>query len=357
MNMQAEVTRERADFADRIRRQNERLAYLVAAFLILTAALPVTDNDDRVGVLLSGALVLILAVVWFRFLPARAFGDRRVMIFGILAQPTVVVLLAGTGGLTSEYYPFALLLVTTTVFSPRVGHTVVVAAATVVSLVVVGLIVPEAPVALVANVGTRILELVGFALLAAMIGRTLRQSRAAIAARADELDDLRGRAEALSLTDTLTGLYNRRYADETLQRLIADAQRGRVFSIAAFDLDGFKRLNDGRGHAAGDQVLVDFARVLRAGLRGADVAVRMGGDEFMVLLPGTGLAQAILVAERLRAAAREERWGAPEALVTASTGVMQWSEGQTAEDLLQGADRALYIAKRAFKAAGAGGPR
>ena len=223
---------------------------------------------------------------------------------------------------------------------------------------VVALVAPAgSSTALVADLGVWLLETVGFAILAAMIGRTLRASRSAIAARADELDLLRGRAEALSLTDSLTGLYNRRFADDGLKRLIADAHRGRMFSIAAFDLDGFKRLNDTRGHAAGDDVLVDFARLLRAGLRGADIPIRTGGDEFLILLPGTGLAQAILVVERLRAAVREARWGAPDTPVTVSSGIAEWTEGQTVQGLLQSADRSLYIAKRAHKEAAEAGPR
>jgi diguanylate cyclase (GGDEF)-like protein len=358
VSSQAESTRELADYADRIRHQNERLAYGVAALLMLTAAMPVTHEDDRVGVLFTGALVLALSVVWFRVVPAKAFGDRRVMVFGVLAQPCVVLLLTLTGGLQSEYFPFALLLVITTVFSPRVRHTIVVAAVTVVSIAVVAFIAPAASSsALVADLGTRLLETIGFALVAAMIGRTLRASRSAIAARADELDQLRGRAEALSFTDSLTGLYNRRFAEEGLRRLIADAQRGRPFSIAAFDLDGFKRLNDNRGHGAGDEVLVDFARLLRAGLRGADIPIRMGGDEFLILLPGTGLAQAVLVVERLRAAVHEARWGAPDTPVTVSGGIAQWADGQTAEGLLQSADRSLYIAKRAHHAVAEATPR
>jgi diguanylate cyclase (GGDEF)-like protein len=357
MNTQAESARERADYASRIRHQNERLAYGVAAFLILTAALPVTQVDDQVGVLLAGALVFVLSVVWFRLLPATAFGDRRVMAFGILTQPCVVVLLAFTGGVQSEYFPFALLLVVTTVFSPRARHTIVVAAVTVVSVAVVALVAPASDSSVrIDDLSVWLLEIIGFAALAAMIGRTLRASRSAIAARADELDALRGRAEALSFTDSLTGLYNRRFADDALERLIADAGRGRMFSLAVFDLDEFKRLNDSRGHAAGDVVLVDFARLLRAGLRGADVPVRMGGDEFLILLPGTGLAQAILVVERLRAAAGDARWGAPDALVTVSSGIAQWTPGQSAEGLLQSADRSLYIAKRARKAAAQAAP-
>ena len=319
---------------------------------MLTAALPVTHDADRVGVLVTGALVLALSVAWFRILPAGAFGDRRVMVFGIFAQPIVVVLLALAGGLPSEYFPFALLLVIATVFSPRARHTFVVAAVTVLSLAVVALVVPAASFSeLVADLGTRIVETAGYAALAAMIGRTLRASRSAIVARADELDDLRSRAELLSFTDSLTGLYNRRFADDRLDRLIAEARRGRIFSVAAFDLDGFKRLNDSRGHAAGDAILVDFARLLRAGLRGADVPIRAGGDEFLILLPGTGLAQTILVVERLRAAVRQARWGDPDVPVTVSSGIAQWTDGQSADDLLQSADRSLYIAKRAQHAA------
>jgi len=357
MDNRLEATRERADYATRIRHQNERLGYGVAGFLMLTAALPITAEDDQIGVLFAGVLVLVLSIVWFRVVPPRAFGDRRVMVFGILAQPIIVVLLALAGGVGSEYFPFALLLVITTVFSPRVRHTIVVAAATLVSLAVVAYLDASGGATLIADLWLRVLEVVGFAALAAMIGRTLRASRSAIAARADELDDLRGRAELLSFTDPLTGLYNRRFADDALGRLIAEARRGRIFSIATFDLDGFKRLNDSRGHAAGDDLLVDFARLLREGLRGADIPVRMGGDEFLILLPGTGLAQTILVVERLRAAVRQARWGEPDVVVSVSSGIAQWTDGQSGQDLLQSADRSLYIAKRAHHAAAEAAPR
>jgi len=357
MDNRLEATRERADYATRIRHQNERLGYGVAGFLMLTAALPITAEDDQIGVLFAGVLVLVLSIVWFRVVPPRAFGDRRIMVFGILAQPIIVVLLALAGGVGSEYFPFALLLVITTVFSPRVRHTIVVAAATLVSLAVVAYLGASGGATLIADLWLRILEVVGFAALAAMIGRTLRASRSAIAARADELDDLRGRAELLSFTDPLTGLYNRRFADDALGRLIAEARRGRIFSIATFDLDGFKRLNDSRGHAAGDDLLVDFARLLREGLRGADIPVRMGGDEFLILLPGTGLAQTILVVERLRAAVRQARWGEPDVVVSVSSGIAQWTDGQSGQDLLQSADRSLYIAKRAHHAAAEAAPR
>jgi diguanylate cyclase (GGDEF)-like protein len=349
MDPETEISRERAEYAAAIRRQNERLAFGVVAFGALTAALPVTRESDRVGVLVATLSLLALCIVWFRIVPPRAFGELRVVVFGILVQPCVVVLLALTGGLQSEYFPFALLVVTTTVFSPRTPHTAIVAAAAMVGLVVVGLLVPSQ--ALVAELGTRAIELVGFAAFAAIVGRTLRMSRAAIVARADELNELRGRAETLALTDTLTGLYNRRFANDTMTRLIAEAHRGRAFSIAAFDLDGLKRVNDSLGHAAGDEVLVAFSRLLRAGLRGGDVAVRIGGDEFLILLPGMGREQATLIGDRVREAVRDGKWGIPSAVVTVSCGVAEWSDGQSADDLLQTADRSLYGAKRAQQAA------
>jgi len=142
MSAQPEAVRELADYAARIRRQNERLAFVVAALLIATAALPVTADEDRVGVLLGGAMVFVLSVVWFRLVPSHAFGDKRTVVFGVLAQPCLLVTLALTGGLASEYFPFAMLLIITTVFTPRVQHTVVVAAATLVSLALVAAITP-----------------------------------------------------------------------------------------------------------------------------------------------------------------------------------------------------------------------
>jgi diguanylate cyclase (GGDEF)-like protein len=348
MDSQTEIERERAAYAAAIRRQNERLAFGVVAFLMLTAPLPVTRESDRVGVFVCALSFFVLCIVWFRIVPASAFGQLRVVVFGIFAQPCVVVLLVLTGGLQSEYFPFALLLVTTTVFAPRASHTAMVAAAAIVGLVGIALLLPSRE--LVADLGTRSLEVVGFAGFAAIVGRTLRASRSAIAARADELNDLRGRAETLSLTDTLTGLYNRRFADDTLTRLIADAHRGRAFSVAAFDLDGLKRVNDSLGHAAGDDVIIKFSRLAHAGLRGGDVAIRMGGDEFLVLLPGTGLEQATLIGDRVRAAVRDAKWGTPGAMVTVSCGVAEWRDGQSADDVLQIADRSLYEAKRAQQA-------
>lgn len=102
-----------------------------------------------------------------------------------------------------------------------------------------------------------------------------------------------------AVTDSLTGLFNRRYAEANIPRM---AGRGRGLSLLMIDIDHFKAINDGWGHGAGDRVLVEVARRLRAALRPTDLLVRHGGEEFVVALPDTALEEAQVVAERLRGA-------------------------------------------------------
>ena len=145
--------------------------------------------------------------------------------------------------------------------------------------------------------------------------------------------------------DALTGLYNRLAGTRMLEALVADAQAaGKPFSVILADLDHFKRINDSRGHQAGDDALVAVGGILQAGIRGDDLAIRWGGEEFLVLAPGCALAQAIELAGRLRAGVA--RAGIPAAgPVTVSLGVAQLAAGETAGALLQRADEAMYRAK------------
>jgi diguanylate cyclase (GGDEF)-like protein len=164
------------------------------------------------------------------------------------------------------------------------------------------------------------------------------------------LVDLLG-ARSDAAHDALTGLSNRRAASERLDAERRRAgRRGEPLSVLLLDLDHFKRVNDCWGHAAGDRVLVAVAQVLREELRGIDLAVRHGGEEFLAVLPGTGTRQALDVAARLRARiAREPVTLPPDVIlgVTASIGVATLLPGESVASLVARADAALYAAKAA----------
>ncbi len=163
-------------------------------------------------------------------------------------------------------------------------------------------------------------------------------------------------AQRLSLTDPLTGLSNYRYLRESLRREVERASRfGRTIALLALDLDRFKEINDTNGHAAGDAVLAEFARRLRAEIREVDFAFRQGGEEFVVLLPETDAAGGAVVAERLGAAVRRTPVIVVSASgdeppkrvpVTVSIGVAVYPlHGATGAMVLEAADDALYAAK------------
>jgi diguanylate cyclase (GGDEF)-like protein len=161
---------------------------------------------------------------------------------------------------------------------------------------------------------------------------------------------LREKLRTQSLRDPLTGLYNRRYMEDALERLVSLAERtGTATSVLMIDLDNFKRLNDQNGHAKGDAVLRDVAAQLVAALRPSDVVSRYGGEELVVILPSCGLEDAEQKAETLRQ--RIESLGEAHGVaITASIGVATVPETATSPvDVIPLADAALYVAKQAGK--------
>jgi len=155
----------------------------------------------------------------------------------------------------------------------------------------------------------------------------------------------------LAVTDALTGLHNRRYLDNHMKVLFARATaRGRPLSVCITDIDRFKSVNDTHGHDAGDEVLKEVAARIRSTVRGADLACRFGGEEFVVVMPDTDSAAAALIAERLRNIIEQTPFvlkstGA-SLNITASLGIACSRSGaETPEQLLKQADRALYDAK------------
>ncbi|EGY23908.1 GGDEF domain-containing protein [Nitratidesulfovibrio liaohensis] len=159
--------------------------------------------------------------------------------------------------------------------------------------------------------------------------------------------------EQHSLTDSLTAVHNRRYLDTVVAGEISNLN-GSPCSVVILDIDDFKKYNDSYGHVAGDKLLKELAGVLRKVLRETDRLIRYGGEEFLVVLPGTAKAQAIVVAEKLCHAVREEAFslpdGEPARPVTASLGVATMPEdGKEFAAALKAADSLLYRAKRKGK--------
>ena len=154
-------------------------------------------------------------------------------------------------------------------------------------------------------------------------------------------------AEGQALTDALTGLGNRRALEGMLEGM------GRPFALVALDLDGFKAVNDGCGHAAGDFVLATVARRLEGACRTGDAVLRLGGDEFVLLLPGMARADAVLRRMRrvIAAVSKPIPWEGVTLRIGVSAGVILAGEGgdAPADSLLPRADAALYAAKRAGK--------
>jgi diguanylate cyclase (GGDEF)-like protein len=158
--------------------------------------------------------------------------------------------------------------------------------------------------------------------------------------------------ERQALLDGLTGLANRRSVEETLRSEVARARRfDDKLCVVMADLDDFKRVNDTWGHPVGDDGLLMFAHTLRATVREMDVAGRWGGEEFVLVLPGTDAAGGARLAERARTALESRTLdveGEPVRL-TASFGVAELSPTADVADLIAAADSALYEAKRTGK--------
>lgn len=155
---------------------------------------------------------------------------------------------------------------------------------------------------------------------------------------AEQLANVMALLESTSRTDFLTGLGNRRSFDEALTANLAAAKRyTRPLSFAMLDLDHFKGFNDTNGHPNGDRYLKRASIAWRSGLRAEDFLGRYGGEEFAVILPDTGIVQAMVSANRVRMATPEP--------ITCSIGIAQWDGNETAGSLIGRADQALYVAK------------
>ena len=177
-------------------------------------------------------------------------------------------------------------------------------------------------------------------------GIYLQQANARLA---EQLGEHLVAAEEEAATDPLTGVLNRRALERVLDKEIARADSAGMVDtcVLVLDLDHFKAINDTHGHAAGDEALRAFAARIRVQLRQTDHLARMGGEEFVVVLPGAPQTKAVEIAERLRAAVAEAPLvDAPRVRATVSIGIARRYAGETAASLLARADAAAYAAKR-----------
>jgi diguanylate cyclase (GGDEF)-like protein len=157
--------------------------------------------------------------------------------------------------------------------------------------------------------------------------------------------------EKLSVTDPLTGLFNRRFLERRMEEELSRGRRhGHQMTVMMIDLDHFKIYNDQNGHVAGDKALKKAARIVQASVRDIDVVTRYGGEEFCILLPATSKKESLFVADRIRRGIEKDAFtgeeGLPVGRLTASIGIGSYPEdGDTADDLINAADKALYRAK------------
>ncbi len=181
---------------------------------------------------------------------------------------------------------------------------------------------------------------------------TLKRLRRNFSGKIEEMRVLQVRAEELerqAQIDPLTGLCNRRFAQERLAAEAARSERyGHPLTVISFDLDKFKQINDAYGHLAGDQVLMHFAKRLESAIRKSDIAARMGGDEFLVLLPECTTSQIQALVGRLRP--MEAECGGARVPIHFSAGWVGYEKGETTQQFLDRADRLLYAEKRLGKA-------
>jgi diguanylate cyclase (GGDEF)-like protein len=179
----------------------------------------------------------------------------------------------------------------------------------------------------------------------------IRRMQRAMGLHVSALDKMEARTEEvykLALLDSLTGLYNRLCGEQRLAAEVARTQRnGLPLTIIMLDLNGLKYINDKHGHAAGDELLKFFALRMNKAIRGSDLAVRLGGDEFLLLLPECKPDEVRHVLGRLSGLRIEVE--KEEIPVTFSAGWANYIPGERPEELMKRADQILYINKRATK--------
>jgi len=333
-----EVERVLAGGPARYDRVLRALWWLTIAAVTIGIGLTNAFAENRPYIFGIAGVAVAAVLLLHELIPEGRLGRARFVVEAIVATCLVTALVGLTGYGSSPFF-FGYYLVAAAV-ALSMGGRAAVAYAAVASLAYVGLLALDPAAGAyeygdLLRFGLNIGSIWLLAYLAAVFGSEERRTRSAV---------LR-----MSLTDPLTGLYNRGQLNTMLEQEIQRTRRSdRTFSLLMVDLDGLKGVNDQLGHHRGDQVLRSLGGIIQRSIRTVDTAARYGGDEFLVLLPETDPGGALVVAEKIRAGAEalSVTLGREELSASVSIGLVSYPhDGQGMEELLIAADRAMYAAK------------
>jgi len=321
---------------------------LISATLVLSIAVNTGARQLFYVLLLSGLLMIILTALLFNLkgkFHISTWFTAPCMVLGpwlsILLDPTV---------LAGDFVPMIYVAMSIQLCSIllRERMTIVI---TIVQLIAVITLIFITPALRQMNWASLVTFIVFTAVIGVLYGLSNKRQLDEIEKQRNQLILDEAKLRALSVRDPLTGLYNRRYMEETFDREIQRAiRKQQPLSVIMADIDGFKTINDTAGHVLGDKALIKVSSFLMKSIRASDVACRFGGDEFCLILPDCTLEEGIKRANTLRRAIESLDMSSDEGLegFTVSFGVAAMPEdGMTREALLGAADSALYSSKRA----------
>ena len=338
----AERARAAQNYRHAVRRTGLAVVFGIAGVFVVEAVVGATAAD-RPGLLVTAALVMAAGAIWFGLVPHTWFGGMRVFVAAALSELVLLMMVFLTGGLHSFYTGYLVVPAIVLILAGSARQILSLGTLAVAGLAV--LAVWSAGQAPVEGAFSRLLLLAMCIAACAAVALATGRQRTVTTERAAGLADESVAVRSMAMTDALTDLPNRRALHVHLARFVADAARtGLPFSVIAIDIDGLKKVNDSFGHDAGDQLLRNFAKALKEAIRGSDVGLRVGGDEFLILLPRTTEVPAKRVAERLIETAS---MSAAEFRPTRfSYGISTQDPGEYGDDVVGRADAALGSAKR-----------
>jgi len=317
----------------------------IAAVFVVDALLPGTTASDRQGLLVTAALVAAAGTIWFAVVPHNWFGELRVFVAAAVSELVLLTMVVLTGGPLSVHVGYLVVPAVVLILAGSVRQILLLGALVFAGIGGIALWSAFAGDPPAEGAISRLVLLAMLIATCAAVARATGRHREVTTERAAGLADESVAVLSLAMTDVLTNLLNRRALDDQLDRFVADTARtGLPFSVIAIDLDAMKEVNDGFGHDAGDDLLRNFGRAINGAIRGSDVALRTGGDEFVILLPRTSEVAAKFVAERLLETAI--LFPGRSGPAKFSHGIATLRSGESGDEVLARADALLRSAKR-----------